>query len=133
MNDELFSDQSLLLVNDGPTLEGVSTHLSVGRLDDHAYYGNAWMGELGVTVPLGDIVSLSGLTGYADREFLGTLGGRYPQQQPHPVAAADPGQPGVSEERSGRHLPPLSLQYTRERYRQRERPFSPHPAGRGGA
>ncbi|MDA6077131.1 hypothetical protein O0544_14255 [Edwardsiella anguillarum] len=32
------------------------------------------MGELGVTVPLGDIVSLSGLTGYADREFLGTLG-----------------------------------------------------------
>ncbi|ACR68689.2 hypothetical protein DBV23_01075 [Edwardsiella ictaluri] len=123
LNDELFSDQSLLLVNDGPTLEGVSTHLSVGRLDDHAYYGNAWMGELGVTVPLGDIVSLSGLTGYADREFLGTLGADIRSSNLTLSLLQTLGSQGYQKSDLVATYYPLSLQYTRERYRQRERPF----------
>ncbi|MDA6077092.1 hypothetical protein O0544_14000 [Edwardsiella anguillarum] len=63
------------------------------------------MGELGVTVPLGDIVSLSGLTGYADREFLGTRG-LISAAAASPYRCCRPWAARVSEERSGRHLLP---------------------------
>ncbi|AIJ07446.1 hypothetical protein F7P84_15920 [Edwardsiella anguillarum] len=121
LNDELFSDQPLLLVNDGPTLEGVSTHLTAGRLDDHAYYGNAWMGEFGLTLPIGAIASLSGLAGYADREFLGTVGTDIRSNSITLSLLQTLGSQGYTKSDAVATFYRLSLQYTRERYRQRER------------
>ncbi|WP_231292144.1 hypothetical protein [Edwardsiella ictaluri] len=120
MNDELFRPV-LLLVNDGPTLEvSTTSRRTPGR---SRLYGNAWMGELGVTVPLGDIVSLSGLTGYADREFLGTLGADIRSSNLTLSLLQTLGSQGYQKSDLVATYYPLSLQYTRERYRQRERPF----------
>ncbi len=122
LNDEIFSSQSLLIVNDGPALEGVSSHITAAHLDRHGYYGNSWMSELGVTVPVGPRLSLSALGNYVsgdNGEWLGTLGADWRSGDITLSMLQTLGNNGYLKSDAIATLYPLSLQFTQERYRQR--------------
>ncbi|WP_370553240.1 TcfC E-set like domain-containing protein [Edwardsiella tarda] len=121
-NDEIFSSQPLLIANEGPTLEGVSSHITAAHLDRHGYYGNRWMGELGITVPVGPRLSLSALgnhVGGPDGEWLGTLGADWRSGSATLSMLQTLGNHGYLKSDAIATLYSLSLQFTQERYRQR--------------
>lgn len=124
LNDEIFSSQSLLIVNEGPALEGVSSHITAAHLDRHNYYGNNWMGELGITLPVGQRLSLSTLGNYVSgegREWLGSLGADWRSGNATLSMLQTLGNHGYLKSDALATLSPLSLQFTQERYRQRNR------------
>lgn len=131
LNDEIFSSQSLLIVNDGPALEGVSSHITAAHLDSHGYYGNSWMGELGVTLPVGQRLSLSALGNHVSGnhgEWLGTLGADWRSGNLTLSMLQTLGSNGYLKNDTIATLYSLSLQFTQERYRQRNSRAIDEPA-----
>ncbi|WP_245167658.1 TcfC E-set like domain-containing protein [Edwardsiella hoshinae] len=119
LDEALFSSQSLLIVNDGAALEGISSHLSAGRLQRHSYYGNAWMSELGVTIPIGERLSLSGLADYVGGEWLASLGGEMRSNDFSLSLMHSQGNRDYLKSDLTATWRLLSLQFTQERYRER--------------